>query len=163
VGKQGDRAAATAAVERWRRRQHNNGSGSGGAAWAERWRQRSSSAATVGNSAAASAARGRQRQRSGGVRCGENHEFFYPWGRERVQIPVGRAYVKILYQAYDLLKKNESAHFLSTFMSTDFKSVDFSRQNKKSTDHHLPALISSYLAGDNISSKNLPATKDSTV
>ncbi len=29
--------------------------------------------------------------------------------------------------------------------------------------HHLPALISSYLAGDNTSSKKLPATKDSTV
>jgi hypothetical protein len=33
--------------------------------------------------------------------------------REGFQIPEGRAYVKILYQAYDLLKKNESAH-LST-------------------------------------------------
>ncbi len=31
------------------------------------------------------------------------------------------------------------------------------------TVHHLPALISSYLAGDNTSSKKLPATKDSTV
>jgi hypothetical protein len=41
---------------------------------------------------------------------GGNHEFFYPRGRERVQIPEGRAYVKILYQAYDLLKKNKSAH-----------------------------------------------------
>jgi hypothetical protein len=30
-------------------------------------------------------------------------------------------------------------------------------------DHHLPALISSYLAGDNTSSKKLPATKDSTL
>ncbi len=29
--------------------------------------------------------------------------------------------------------------------------------------HHLPALISSYLVGDNTSSKKLPATEDSTV
>ncbi len=29
--------------------------------------------------------------------------------------------------------------------------------------HHLPALISSYLVGDNTSSKKLPATKDSTI
>ncbi len=29
--------------------------------------------------------------------------------------------------------------------------------------HHLPRLISSYLAGDNTSSKKLPATEDSTV
>ncbi len=29
--------------------------------------------------------------------------------------------------------------------------------------HHLPELISSYLAGDNTSSKILPATKDSTI
>jgi hypothetical protein len=40
-------------------------------------------------------------------------EFFYPWGRESVQIPEGRAYVKLLYQIYDLLKINKSAH-LST-------------------------------------------------
>ncbi len=32
-------------------------------------------------------------------RGGRNHEFFYPRGRERVQIPEGRAYVKNLYQA----------------------------------------------------------------
>jgi hypothetical protein len=31
---------------------------------------------------------------------------FYPWGRERVKIPEGRAYIKILYQAYNLLKKS---------------------------------------------------------
>jgi hypothetical protein len=29
--------------------------------------------------------------------------------------------------------------------------------------HHLPVLISSYLAGDNTSSKKLPATEDSIV
>jgi hypothetical protein len=29
--------------------------------------------------------------------------------------------------------------------------------------HHLPALISSYLAGDNKLSKKLPTTKDSTI
>jgi hypothetical protein len=46
-------------------------------------------------------------------RGGGNHEFFYLRGRERVQIPKGRAYVNILYQAYDLLKKKKSAH-LST-------------------------------------------------
>ena len=34
---------------------------------------------------------------------------------------------------------------------------------KVATAHHLPRLISSYLAGDNTSSKKLPATKDSTV
>jgi hypothetical protein len=41
----------------------------------------------------------------------------------------------------------------------------FSRQKSPrcSLGHHLPALISSYLAGDNTSSKKLPATKDSTV
>ncbi len=42
-------------------------------------------------------------------RGGGNHEFFYPWGIERVQIPEGRAYIKNLYQAYDLLKKIKSA------------------------------------------------------
>jgi hypothetical protein len=113
VGKQGDRAAATAAVERWRQQQHDKGSGSGVAALAERQRQRSSSAVMVGNLAAVSAAQERWRQCSRGIGCGENHEFFYPWGRERVQIPKGRAYVKKLYQAYDLLKNNKSAH-LST-------------------------------------------------
>ncbi len=127
MGKQGDRAAATAAIERWWRQQHDNSGGSGAAALAERRRQRSSSTAMVGNLAVALAAQGRRRQRSGGVGCGENQEFFYPRGRERVQIPEGRAYVKILYQAYDLLKKNESAH-LSTCQQI---SNDFSRQNKK--------------------------------
>ncbi len=34
--------------------------------------------------------------------------FFRPWVRERVQIPEGRAYVKNLYQVYDLSTKNES-------------------------------------------------------
>jgi hypothetical protein len=34
--------------------------------------------------------------------------FFRPWVRERVQIPKGRAYIKILYQVYDLLTKNKS-------------------------------------------------------
>jgi hypothetical protein len=89
------------------------GGGSGAAALAERRRQRGSSAATVGNLAAALAARGRWRQRSRGIGCRESHEFFYPWGRERVQIPEGRAYIKNLYQAYNLLKKNKSAHLLT--------------------------------------------------
>ncbi len=56
MGKQGDRAAATAAVERWPRRQHGVGSGSGAAALAasaEWQRQRGSGAATVGSLAAA--------------------------------------------------------------------------------------------------------------
>ena len=34
---------------------------------------------------------------------------FYAQGGERVQIPEGRAYIKNLYQAYNLLKKNKSA------------------------------------------------------
>jgi hypothetical protein len=36
-------------------------------------------------------------------------------------------------------------------------------KKKIQSSHHLPALISSYLAGDNTSSKKLPATEDSTV
>ncbi len=39
----------------------------------------------------------------------------------------------------------------------------FRASNNLLDRHHLPALISSYLAGDNTSSKKLPATKDSTV
>ncbi len=37
MGKQGDSAAATAGVERWRRHQHGNGGGSGAAALDARW------------------------------------------------------------------------------------------------------------------------------
>ncbi len=67
MGKQGDSAAATAAVERWRRRQHGNGSGSGATALDARWQ----SWQNGGGSAAAEQQRWavlqRRRQRKGGV------------------------------------------------------------------------------------------------
>jgi hypothetical protein len=43
------------------------------------------------------------------------------------------------------------------------KKIDPPKKNRPVYVHHLPALISSYLAGDNTSSKKLPATKDSAV
>jgi hypothetical protein len=66
VGNQGDRAAATVAVERWQRRQHGDGGGSGAAASDARWQRRQSG----GGSAAAARRRWavwwRRRQREGG-------------------------------------------------------------------------------------------------
>jgi hypothetical protein len=59
-------------------------------------------------------------------------------------------------------KKNRT----STIMDINHPAFLFcGAQNReiKKGGHHLPALISSYLAGDNTSSKKLPATKDSTI
>ncbi len=54
---------------------------------------------------------------------------FYAQGGERVQIPEGRAYIKLLFQAYiPPAEKNQICSNVD--MSTDFISVDFSRQKK---------------------------------
>ncbi len=67
MGKQGDRAAAMAAVERWRRGQHGNGGGSGAAASDARWQIQQSG----GGSAAAAWRRWGVRWRRGQHKGGE--------------------------------------------------------------------------------------------
>ncbi len=57
--------------------------------------------------------------------------FFRPWVRERVQIPEGRAYVKILYQVYDLSTKNKSVDLLTCRQISNLSIIPAGTKNRQ--------------------------------
>jgi hypothetical protein len=72
--------------------------------------------------------------------------------------------VFFLFQGGELNDKKKNTHTTKTLDGCHLIIHAITSQKHAGvTVHHLPALISSYLAGDNKSTNKLPATEDSTI